>query len=112
MEQQPDAQQVLQRVGEVAQAIRKSEAFPALVGGLVGGAVTALIAVLIASRALASRRAVAEPAVEPAAARAAERPPARTAWLASWTLKDLAQLISVAAPLVKQATEVYKARQK
>ena len=37
MQQQFDGREMMQRVGEVAKELRKSEAYPALIGGVAGG---------------------------------------------------------------------------
>lgn len=90
MEQQSDAQMLRMRVNLLVQELRKSEAYPAIVGGIAGGIAGALMAVIIAG-ALSSRRpAKAEQDTVPTAAKSA------------FSLRDAVQLLTVIASLVKQ----------
>lgn len=92
MEQQSDAQMLRMRVNLLVQELRKSEAYPAIVGGIAGGIAGALMAVIIAG-ALSSRRPTkAEPDAAPTAAKSAF----------SISLRDAVQLLTVIASLVKQ----------
>ena len=89
MQQQLDSPELLARAGEVAKEIRKSEAFPALMGAIAGGVVGALIAAIIAGR-VSSRRA------DSSASAAKEAH-------GGWALRDVIQLLTVVAALAKQA---------
>ena len=88
MDEQFDTQAFLTRAQLVEQQIRRSEAYPALLGGIAGGIAGALMAAMIAGR-IAARR-------EQAAPR--ERASPKSAWSA----RELIQLVTVAAPLLKQ----------
>ncbi len=88
MQQQFDRREMMARAGEIAKAIRQSEAYPALIGGVAGGIAGAMIAALIASR--ASPRGADSPARGAKAARG------------GWALKDVVQLLTVGATLLRQ----------
>lgn len=94
MEEPFDTQALMERASLVVKEIRKSEAYPAIIGGIAGGIAGALIAALIAGG--RSRRSD----VDTAAARASSRP--------AWSLRDAAQLLTVVAALAKQAQTWYK----
>jgi hypothetical protein len=94
MPEQFDAQALMTRVTEVAKALRKSEVYPALVGGVAGGIAGALIAALIAGR---------RPSPAPPPAAPAET--ARTRLGINWSIKDVMQLVTVVAALAKQIQE-------
>ncbi len=98
MEKQLDAHEMLARAGEVARALRQSDAFPAIIGGIAGGIAGALIAGIIAGQ-VASRSSKSSES-EPKHARG------------GWTAKDLAQLIGVLVPLAKQAQAFLKEQKK
>ena len=98
MEEQFDAQQLLTRVNQVARELRKSDAFPALIGGIAGGIAGALMATIIAGS-IASRKSDSSSN----AAKESRR---------GWTAKDVAQLIGVLVPLVKQAQAFLKEQKK
>ncbi len=92
MEQQSDAQRLSMRMNLLIQELRKSEAYPAIVGGIAGGVAGAVMAVIIAG-ALSSRRpARAEHDAAPTAGKSAF----------SISLRDAVQLLTVVASLVKQ----------
>ena len=92
-EQQFDAQALMRRVTEVAKELRKSEAYPAIVGGVAGGVAGALIAAMIAGRRSASPSQVAAPIA--AAAKSGIK----------LSLKDVMQLVTVVAALAKQVQD-------
>ena len=92
-EQQFDAQALMRRVTEVAKELRKSEAYPAIVGGVAGGVAGALIAAMIAGRRSASPSQVAAPMA--AAAKSGIK----------LSLKDVMQLVTVVAALAKQVQD-------
>ena len=50
MEKQFDTQAVMERAIQVAKELRKSDAYPAIIGGIAGGLAGTLMAVLIAGR--------------------------------------------------------------
>lgn len=88
MQQQFDRREMMARAGEIAKEIRQSEAYPALIGGVAGGIAGAMIAALIARRA-SSRGA----ATAPIAAKESR---------GGWALKDVVQLLTVGATLLRQ----------
>jgi len=88
-----DAEMMIERTREIAQDIRKSEAFPAILGGIAGGIAGALMAALISSR-FAARN-------EPPAA--SERPAVRT----GFEIRQAVELFAVVAGLIKQARKWY-----
>ncbi len=90
MEPQTNAEEMLARVSEVAKEIRKSDAYPAIIGGIAGGVAGALMAAMIASR-VAPRSAA--PASE-ASATKTSRP--------GLSAQDLMQLVTVIASLARQ----------
>ena len=104
MEKQFDAQaltkvtSVMVRAGEVAQQIRKSDAYPALVGGIAGGIAGALMAALIAGR---------RPPPQPSPASTGEGRGG-----GSWTVREVLQLLTVVAPIAKQVQAWYKEQRK
>ncbi len=100
MEEQFDPQAMMQRAGVLAQEIRKSEAYPALIGGVAGGIAGALMAVIIAGRMTSSRRAAVEETVQ--VSKADGR--------GGWSLREVIQLATVIATLAKQAREWYSPR--
>lgn len=100
MEKQFDAQAMMQRAGEVARVVRKSEAYPALIGGVAGGVAGALMAVIIARRVISSRPATVEETVKVA----------RSDGSAGWSLREVVQLATVVASLAKQAQDWYASR--
>jgi hypothetical protein len=104
MEKQFDAQaltkvtSVMVRASEVAKQIRKSDAYPALVGGIAGGIAGALMAALIAGR----------------------RPPPQSSPISeggsknggSWTAREVLQLLAIVASIAKQVQAWYKEQRK
>ena len=98
MRQQFDSPELLVRAGEVAKEIRKSDAFPALIGGLAGGLAGALIAAIIAGRA-SSRRTDGESDAPKDAH-------------GGWALRDVMQLLTVGATLAKQVQMWMKEQEK
>ncbi len=93
MTEQLDVQTIMIRANEIGKEIRKSEAYPALIGGIAGGIAGALVAVIIASR-MTSRR---SESVE--TDRSAQR---------GWSLRDMVQLMTVLTPIVKQVQAWFK----
>lgn len=100
-QQQFDVQALMVRVTEVAKELRKSEAYPAIVGGVAGGIAGAMIAAIIAGRRLAPSRQVTA-TVETASPKSG----------INLSLKDLMQLITVVASLAKQVQEWTKKEEK
>jgi hypothetical protein len=98
MQQQLDSPELLARAGEVAKEIRKSEAFPALMGAIAGGVAGALIAAIIAGR-VSSRRADSGTGVG-------------TEAHGRWALRDVMQLLTVVATLAKQVQMWMKEQEK
>lgn len=96
MEEQFDAQALMERAGVIVKEIRKSEAYPAILGAVAGGIAGALIATIIAGG-RSSRRAEGESLN---AVNATARP--------SWSPRDFVQLATVVTALVKQAQSWYR----
>jgi hypothetical protein len=96
MEEQFDVEAIMVRAGEIAKAVRKSDVYPALIGGIAGGIAGALTAAIIVGR-VSSRSA------EPLSHAAKE---ARS----GWSLREAVQLLTVVASLAKQAQAWYKER--
>jgi len=88
MDEQFNTQALMLHAQLVAQQIRRSEAYPALIGGIAGGIAGALMAALIAGR-MASRR-------------AADTPREKESRHFDWSLREVAQLATVVAALAKQ----------
>lgn len=88
MENQLDTQALVRRAQLVARELRKSELFPALLGGVAGGIAGALMAALVAGRLAAPR----------ASATARENAAPKFAW----SLREVVQLATVVAALLKQ----------
>jgi hypothetical protein len=103
MEERYDTEMMVERAREIAQAIRKSEAYPALVGGIAGGIAGALMAALIASR-FAPRE-----ELPPESTPASER---RQSARAGFDVRQTVELLAVVAGLVKQAREWYSKERK
>ncbi len=95
---EPEA--LVSRASTVAQEIRKSEAYPAVIGGIAGGIAGGLIAALIAGRVAGSRGAAGSVDSEgDVRVRKASR---------GFNLRDLVQLATVAATLAKQVNAWYR----
>ncbi len=98
MEERMDAQELIGRIGDVLAELKKSDAYPAVVGGIAGGLAGALMAVIIAGR---------------SPARPAEKPaPAQSESRGGFAVRDLVQLVTVLAPLAKQAQAWLKEKEK
>ncbi len=95
-----DARAVMGRVNEVAKELRKSEAYPAIVGGLAGGIAGAMIAAIIAGRKSSPRQVTAT----------VEAPSPKSG--INMSLKDLMQLATVVTSLAKQVQEWTKKEEK
>ena len=100
MQQQLDGRELMARAGEVAKEIRKSEAYPALIGGLAGGLAGALIAAIVAGRASARNP---EAASDSRASKENRK---------GWALKDVVQLLTVGATLARQVQAWMKEQEK
>ncbi len=100
-EQQFDPQAVLSRAGELMRYARQSEAYPVIVGGIAGGIAGAVMAVLIAGRvASASRKEI---------AKEAESVEKKSE---GWSIREVVQLATIAATLIRQAQDWYQERQR
>ncbi len=106
MEDPFDPQAMMERAGTLAQMIRKSEAYPALIGGVAGGVAGALMAVIIAGRMTSSRRRFASEA------RAVDETVrvSRADGGEGWSMREVVQLATVVASLAKQAQDWYASR--
>jgi hypothetical protein len=91
MEQSTESQAWLARVNTAATELRKSEAYPAIVGGVAGGIAGALMAVIIAGALAPRQRNV---PVEANVVAQPGKPP--------FAVRDLIQLITIGATLIKQ----------
>ena len=98
MQQQLDGRELMSRAGEVAKEIRKSEAYPALVGGVAGGVAGALIAAIIARR------------VSSHGANSTASPTQETR--GGWAVKDVVQVLTVVATLARQVQAWMKEQEK
>ena len=98
MDDQFDTQTMIVRAKVVAQQIRRSDAYPALIGGIAGGIAGALMAALIAGR-VAPRR-------------SEDAPREKESRKVEWSLREVAQLATVLTPLMKQIQMWYKDRAK
>ncbi len=96
MQQRLDAPEVMTRVGEVAKEFRKSDVYPAVVGGIAGGIAGALIAAVIASRGSSSRE---------------DSKPAKAS-RGGWSIKEVLSLATIVASLARQAQSFLKEQRK
>lgn len=101
MQQQFDAEGMLIRAGEVWKLVRRSDAFPAVMGGVAGGIAGALMAVIISGR-VASRRTV--QVVETAEGEIKEKG-------FNLNARDLVQLVTTVAGLARQVQAWSRERQ-
>lgn len=106
-EQQFDPQAMLSRAGELVRYVRKSEAYPVIVGGIAGGIAGAVMAVLIAGRVASSSRGEVSSHREGAEETADAAKEAK-----GWSLREVVQLATIAATLLRQAQEWYQERQR
>jgi hypothetical protein len=91
MEKQFDTQAVMERAIQVAKELRKSDAYPAIIGGIAGGIAGTLMAVLIAGR---------RPSAGPSAP---EEETSKSSKAIS--VREVMQLVPVIMSLVKQVQE-------
>ena len=98
-EKQLDIQEVMARAGDVLAELKKSDAYPAVVGGIAGGLAGALMAVIIAGRSPA----------HPAEKKVAIAQPESRGGV---SMRDIAQLLAVIAPLAKQVQAWLKEKEK
>ena len=98
MDDQFDTQAMIVRAKVVAQQIRRSDAYPALIGGIAGGIAGALVAALIAGR-VATRG-------------GEDTPREKESRKFEWSLREVAQLVTVLTALMKQIQTWYKDRAK
>ena len=98
-ERQMDAQELIARVSDVLAELKKSDAYPAVVGGIAGGLAGALMAVIIAGRSPS------RPVEKTMAAQ-------KESQGSGFSIRDLAQLLAVLAPLIKQAQAWLKEKEK
>lgn len=103
MEQQSmDPQVLMERATELFKEIRKSEAYPALLGGIAGGIAGGLMAALIAGRATSSRNVATETVDRIKKASAG----------GGWSMREAVQLATVIAGLAKQVQAMYQERRR
>lgn len=92
-----DSELIVERAREIAEEIRRSDAYPAIVGGIAGGIAGALVAGMIASRFAP------QPDARPEPASGNRSHGAR----GGMELRSAVELLTVVAGLVKQAREWY-----
>ncbi len=102
MEEPFDTQALMDRISELSAEIRKSDAYPAIVGGIAGGVAGALMAALIAGR-FASRRLAADGSSNHSPAKESR---------ARWSPREMVELVTVVASLVRQARQWYLQRER
>ena len=102
MEERMDAQELMNRAGDVLAELKKSDAYPAVIGGIAGGLAGALMAVIIAGRAPS----------RPVEKTVAAQPQAPAQASSGFSFRDLSQLITVLVPLVKQVQVWLKEKDK
>ncbi len=91
-----------ERLDELARRVRKSEAYPAILGAIAGGIAGAFIALLITGMRSAGRSANSAETTAPTQARAR----------GGWTPREVVELLTVGAAIAKQAREWYRGRAK
>lgn len=96
MEKEFDAQAMMERVRVLAAEVRKSEAYPAILGAIAGGVAGALLAVIIAGSRSARRADDESSKTLGASARS------------GWSPRDIVQLATVVATLAKQVQAWYQ----
>jgi hypothetical protein len=101
MEEPFDVEILAKRVRLVASEIRKSDLYPALIGGIAGGIAGALIAAVIA-RGVSARQTEGAPISRNSAASTSR----------GWSLREAAELMAIIAPLAKQAQAWYKTQRR
>jgi glycerol uptake facilitator-like aquaporin len=97
MQQRLDAPEMMTRVGEVAKEFRKSDVYPAVVGGIAGGIAGALIAAVIASRGSSPRADSFKPAKDTRG---------------RWSIREVLSLATIVASLARQAQALLKEQEK
>lgn len=103
--QQLDNNSFMERVGVLADSVRGSSAYPAIVAGVAGAAAGALMATLIASR--VSRRSVPrhlEKKIQEAGAAAQQAGQ-------GWTAREIVELATIGVTLLRQVQDWYAQRQ-
>lgn len=105
--QQFDTDALMGRVGVLADRLRSSNAYPAIVAGLMGAAAGALMATLIASR--VSRRALPR-SVEKTVEQIAEKQAGKESG-PGWTAREIVQMATIGVTLLKQVQDWYAQRQ-
>jgi hypothetical protein len=93
MEQRFDSEAMISRARELGGAIRESDAYPAIIGGIAGGIAGALMAAIVVSR--YAPRSDSQPSSQPSSSKSGIAP------------RDMVQLLGVIAGLVKQVREWY-----
>lgn len=96
MENQVDAKVMLERARLIVAEVRKSEAYPAILGAIAGGVAGALMAVIIAGGRSARRGSDESSKTLGASARP------------GWSPRDVVQLATVVAALAKQVQSWYQ----
>jgi len=102
MQERLNPEMMVERAKEIAQDIRASEAYPAILGGIAGGIAGALMAALIASR-FAPRERSPQPAPDD---------DKRGSGRAGFDIRHAVELLTVVTALVKQARDWYSQERK
>ncbi len=106
-QQQMDPQALMSRAGDIAKEIRRSEAYPALLGGIAGGIAGGLIAAIIAGRASSGRVTSARNVVADTVASIKKESQAQDG---GWSVREVIQLATVLAGLAKQVQAMIEER--
>ncbi len=89
--------QQLERINALARQVRKSEAYPAVLGALAGGIAGALIALIISGM---------------RAPRHADSGEVKSSARGGWSPREVLELLAVGTALAKQVREWYQERSK
>lgn len=106
MQKQLDVQEIAARAQGVVRAVRHSEVYPAIIGGVAGGITGALMAVLIAGRVAGqgTTREVSAPREQSPAVKEKSR--------FDLSVREAIQLVTIVASLVKQIQAWAKERRR
>ena len=102
MEDRFDSDAIMERMTKLAREIRKSDLYPAVIGGIAGGIAGALIAAMITGRVVSCANGTASNAGSVDAKVKTK----------SWAARDVVELITVVAALAKQAKDWYDRERK
>lgn len=106
MQKQLDVQEIATRAQRVVRAMRHSEVYPAIIGGVAGGITGALMAVLIAGR--VAGRGITREASAPREQSSAAKEKSRF----DLSVREAIQLVTIVASLVRQIQAWAKERRR